>query len=100
MASGYGDDDFDDASTVCSVSDLASLPVDLSKGDKVECNLCGHCCGDPTPFTSMCHTVRYGKTWPWAKYHPVKSSTGEKISRRPTGKYCAICNNLFFMLLA
>ena len=84
----------DDASTTCCPSefDNSQVEIDFSTASTVTCRMCGCSALDSNPLEGAA-----GEVTPWAKYRlvSVAGANGVTQLRKPTGRSCAICRNVF-----
>jgi hypothetical protein len=70
----------------------------LFTGKKLpRCCLCKACCSDDSPFLNRSCFDKYGGKRPWRAYVKVYKDKHKKelLGKKPTGKQCLICSNLY-----
>ena len=98
MPPASGADDADASSSVNSGNCGVCVPIDLA-GCKLSCLACGCKATSKTQFTRLSLIAKYGHTEPWWKYrYNQDSATRACVSKKPSGKFCRTCQNVFAAL--
>ena len=84
-----GDDGKSTSGRSGAYSAMMMLVVDIGK--VCSCNLCKAKCNEASPLPNADDDDKYGGWRPWAFYR--RNTDNE--SKRPIGKYCLICLNVF-----
>ena len=75
------------------------VPIDFTFASKCTCLMCGSSAADVSPLQTPTTMATGEGRVQWAKYRPLYAvdadEKGAPISRRPYGKQCAICRNVF-----
>ena len=79
-----------------SASGDLSLEVVVDKPTK--CKMCRSSSDEESPFSGAAQEDRWGGFRPWGHYSKVYSDAGEVVGRRPDGKLCLPCINVFSAL--
>ena len=61
----------------------------------VACKLCRAEASEASPLKSANPNDRFGGYRPWGHYSKVRNDHGECIGRKPDGKVCLLCINVF-----
>jgi len=71
-------------------------PIDISGCEKMTCRACNASAAGPGPFHQV-GTVsdRFGGKHPWSHYISIRDASGAVVSRKPKGRICAVCRNVF-----
>ena len=84
------DDCEEDCKSAASTGSFPSLPVALSEEKKIPCCcMCHKGAGEQSPLRGAHNGDKYGGFRPWAGYTKVGNH------RRPKGKICLICTNVY-----
>ncbi len=84
----------------CSASSKwGMVPIDFTFASKIICLMCGSSAADVSPLqTSSAMAMGEGRIQ-WGRYRPIyvgdAGEQGAPSSRKPYGKQCAICRNVF-----
>ena len=69
-----------------------------AKENKCKCCMCLHKACESSPLVDSYPQDKYGGYRPWRSYAKVKNAAKEIIGRKPTGKFCALCHNVYNVL--
>jgi hypothetical protein len=59
------------------------------------CKMCRASCNDRSPMSNATSRDQWGGLRPWGHYSKVRDDAGEAINRKPDGKLCLLCVNVF-----
>ena len=72
-----------------------AFPVDVEGCEKLVCRACNASAMVAGPLAELQSQDRFGGFHPWASYKRIRDSDGNVVAKKPKGRLCRICVNVW-----